>query len=185
MCEALDVPVNDLPLALTCSYSLCPGAEESRMTTDDAGYRQQERGPAQNRNNSMHPSKTQNAQAEPGARPQRQSLAEKRAKAVYTAMERSARSCSTKHIPAQNCQCATSLGVAVSRLLPVPVIRVPEMCMPCSPTQQDSFDKDRIVCFSRLLEESLGDPNELRCAVTSLSGEEYLQASPTQLPFAA
>ena len=59
--------------------------------------------------------------------------------------------------------------------------RVPKKCMPCSPPQQDCYHAISIACFLRLLEESLSDPNELRCAITSLSGEEYLQAGPTQL----
>ena len=57
--------------------------------------------------------------------------------------------------------------------------RVPEKCVPCRPPQ-DSFDVVTIACFSRLLEESLSEPNELHCAITALSGEEYLQAGPTQ-----
>ena len=98
MCQALDVPVDDSALALTCSSSSCTGAEEPQMPDDDAGFRQPERGPAQICN-PMQPSETQNAQEEPGAKPQGQSLAERRAKAVYTAMERSARPCSTECIP--------------------------------------------------------------------------------------
>lgn len=110
-CGALAVPVNDPAPALTCPHPFCPGPRAPRMTDDD-GYCQPQRGPAQVCN-PMPPSKTQNAQAEPGAKLQGQSLTEKRDKAVYTVMERSATSCPTA---AQDCQRAASLGIAISRL---------------------------------------------------------------------
>ena len=66
-----------------------------------------------------------------------------------------------------------------------PGTRVPEVCMPCGPTQQDVFDSDTSRMVFQVAGGEFGDPNELRCAVQSLSGEEYLQASPTQLPLAA
>ena len=116
MCGALAMPVNDPAPALTYRRCMCSGAEEPQMTDDD-GYCQPERGPAQVCD-PMPPSETQNAQAEPGVKPQGQSLAEKRAEAVYSAMERSARSCPTKRIPARNCQRAAALGIAASKLLP-------------------------------------------------------------------
>ena len=113
MCGGLAVPVKDAAPALTCLCCFCPGAEETRTTGDNA-CRQPERGPAQVCN-PVPPSKTQNAQAEPGAKPQGQSLAETRAKAVYTAMERSATSALLQL--EVFCHCAASLGIAVSRLV--------------------------------------------------------------------
>ena len=98
------------------------------MTDDDASFCQPERGPAQICN-PMQPSKNQNAQEEPGAKPQGQSLAERRAKAVYTAMERSAKSCSIKGSKLY-CQFAASLGMVVSRLLPTSARK--QGCLRCA-----------------------------------------------------